>query len=248
MGKSHIYISFVILLLLVTGGCSETVEHTAPAVRDRDSLPMMVTYGVNAIFSDSGVQKYRVVAERWEVNTTVKRQMYRFSKGLFLSQFNDKFEVVLSFQADTAYYYNQERLWELRGRVRIVNEQGLRYIGEELFWDQNAKKYYSNKWSKVITPERILEGDRFISDERMTNYHVWNAKGEFQRQSMIPSDTTKRSTGSVGGSASSPMFEDNSNPYRIGESPTPQVPDTVKQQEGAVAPTEDKQQEENKAN
>ena len=35
--------------------CSEEVEHTAPAIHDRDSVSMMTSYGVNTLISDSGV-------------------------------------------------------------------------------------------------------------------------------------------------------------------------------------------------
>ncbi len=48
--------------------CSEEREHTAPAIHDRDSVPVMTTYGVNTLISDSGVIKYRIVTERWEIN------------------------------------------------------------------------------------------------------------------------------------------------------------------------------------
>lgn len=49
--------------------CEGQKEHTAPAVHDRDSASMMISYGVNTLISDSGVIKYRIVTERWEVNT-----------------------------------------------------------------------------------------------------------------------------------------------------------------------------------
>ena len=52
--------------------CDQPVEHTAGAISDRDSVPMMVSYGVNTLISDSGVIKYRIVTERWEVNQNKK--------------------------------------------------------------------------------------------------------------------------------------------------------------------------------
>ena len=49
--------------------CSDNVkEHTAPAIHDRDSVSMMTSYGVNTLISDSGIIKYRIVTERWDVN------------------------------------------------------------------------------------------------------------------------------------------------------------------------------------
>ena len=48
--------------------CDEAQEHTAAAIYDRDSVSMMVSYGVNTLISDSGVIKYKIVTERWDVN------------------------------------------------------------------------------------------------------------------------------------------------------------------------------------
>ena len=61
-------LSFVLAGVLAAG-CNQPKEHTAPAIHDRDSVPIMTTYGVNTLISDSGVIKYRIVTERWEVNT-----------------------------------------------------------------------------------------------------------------------------------------------------------------------------------
>jgi len=191
VARKTLYIFLTVVVLASIFSCNKKVEHTAPAIRERDSVPMMVSYGVNTIISDSGVQKYRIVAERWEVNTTVSRQMWRFAKGLFLSEFNDKLEIILLIQADTAYYYNKERLWELRGRVRVNNIEGLKFTSQQLFWDQNSHELYSNVWSKLITPERTLEGDRFRSDEKMNKYNVWNTKGSFERGDVMKTDTAK---------------------------------------------------------
>ena len=51
-----------------TACSSEVQEHTAPAIHDRDSVSMMTSYGVNTLISDSGIIKYRIVTERWDVN------------------------------------------------------------------------------------------------------------------------------------------------------------------------------------
>ena len=91
---------------------------------------MMTSYGVNTLISDSGVIKYRIVAERWDVNIVKNPSRWTFDKGLFLEQFDEKFHVESYIQCDTAYYYDQLRLWELRSRVRILTKSGIRFTGE----------------------------------------------------------------------------------------------------------------------
>ncbi len=168
--------------------CTEQKSHTAPAIRDRDSVSMMVTYGVNTLISDSGVIKYRIVSERWEVNTIKNPPRWIFEKGIFLQQYDKTFHIEGYIQADSAWYYDQQKLWELRGRVSIRNVNGLIFHSEELFWDGIRHEFYSYKFSRLVTPERTLEGTYFRSDEQMTHYEVSNSVGSFQTGDMEGSE------------------------------------------------------------
>lgn len=161
--------------------CEGQKEHTAPAVHDRDSASMMISYGVNTLISNSGVIKYRIVTERWEVNTVRNPSRWIFEKGLFFEQFDEKFHVQSYIQCDTAYYYDQKKLWELRSRVSILTKDGLRFTSQQLFWDQASHELYSNVPSRLVTPDRTLEGTYFRSDERMTRYFVSNSRGSFEK-------------------------------------------------------------------
>lgn len=179
VGNMHIIIICVLLALFVSA-CQETVEHTAPAIRDRDSASVMTSWGVNTLISDSGVIKYRIVTERWDVNAVKHPSRWTFDKGLFLEQFDEKFHIQAYIQCDTAYYYDQLHLWELRSRVRVRTKEGLRFTSEQLFWDESRHELYSYVFSRLVTPERTLQGSFFRSDERMTHYLVTNSRGSFQ--------------------------------------------------------------------
>ena len=110
-----------------------------------------------------------------------------------MEQFDEQFHVEGYIYADTAWYYEQQKLWELRGRVRIRNVNGLIFNSEELFWDGSKHEFYSYKFSRVITPERTLEGTYFRSDEHMAHYEVTNSVGSFQSEDM-ESDQNKSAT------------------------------------------------------
>ena len=171
----------MLCMMALLSACDETVEHTAPAVYDRDSASVMTSYGVNTLISDSGVMKYRIVSEKWEINTVKNPPRWTFDKGIFLEQFDEKFHVEAYIQSDTAFYYDSKKLWELRGRVRVRTRDGLRFSSEELFWDQNQHELYSHRFSHVITPEREMQGSYFKSDENFSHYTVTNSKGSFVR-------------------------------------------------------------------
>ncbi|WP_027455387.1 LPS export ABC transporter periplasmic protein LptC [Xylanibacter brevis] len=164
--------------------CNQAHEHVADAINPQDSASMMTSYGVNTLISDSGVIKYRIVTERWDVNTVKNPSRWEFMKGIFFEQFDELLHVQAYIQADTAWYYDQQRLWKLRGRVNIRNVNGVVYTSNELYWDGLRHEFYSTEFSRIVTPERTLEGSYFRSDENMSHYLVTNSKGSFLASDM----------------------------------------------------------------
>ena len=179
MNRKSVFIFLFSIIALLA--CTEEHEHTAPAIRDKDSVPSMVSYGVNTLISDSGVIKYRIVTERWEMNDKRNPPRWIFDKGVFLTQFDQTLHIQSYIQCDTAYYFDKNRIWELRGRVRILTKQGLRFSSEELYWDEQKHEIWSHKFSHLKTPERELQVNYFKSNENMTKYIVTNTKGSFEK-------------------------------------------------------------------
>lgn len=215
MYKIKYFIVIGVIVSWVLAACQNPVEHTAPAIHDRDSVAMMTSYGVNTLISDSGVIKYRIVTERWEVNTNRVPSRWIFDKGMLLEQFDEKFHINSYIQCDTAYYFDQERVWKLYGRVRILTKDGLRFTSEQLTWDENKHELSSHAFSKLVTPERTLQGSYFWSDERMTRYFVSNSKGSFE----------KGDFGGGGSSSSASSSDSTSAPMR--QPATPQRATTI---------------------
>ena len=172
----------LILMALATAlilSCGGETEHMAEAVSDSDSLPMMHSTGINTLISDSGVMRYRMVAEEWDIYSTPSRPAtWKFMKGLFMERFDEHFHIDLFVQADTAYLHEQ-RVWELRGRVVIRNIKNEVFHTEELFWDMTEHEMWSHQHMRITTPERELEGTEFRSNEQMTRYSVSNSAGAF---------------------------------------------------------------------
>jgi len=202
------------LLAIGCCSCTEPVEHTAPAIYERDSASVMTSYGVNTLISDSGVIKYKIVTERWDVNTIKNPSRWTFEKGVFFEQFDEKFHTEAYIQADTAWYYDQKKLWHLRGRVRIRNVNGLIYESQELYWDGLRHELYSNVFSKVTTPERSLQGTYFLSDERMTHYTVSNSKGSFTTEDMEKKDENPANAADTTQQQSEPILRPQTQKHR----------------------------------
>ena len=67
MKQSKLFIFYVIIascIISFWASCDKKRTNSAPAIYDRDSVPIMITYGVNTLISDSGIIKYRIIAEK----------------------------------------------------------------------------------------------------------------------------------------------------------------------------------------
>lgn len=157
--------------------CGSDAPPMGDALRERDSMAVMVTNGVSKLISDSGVVRYKIIAEEWRVYDRTNPQRQEFPKGIYLERLDNNFRVDLYIVADSAWCYDQN-LWELRGRVFINNfADGTTFSTEKLFWDMDRHELYSDVYMHIVTPERDVEGNWFRSNESMTRYYVKQTKG-----------------------------------------------------------------------
>ncbi len=168
------------MLMLLTCSiisCSQQHEHVAPAVNAQDSLPFMTSHGISNLISDSGIISYKIVAEDWDIYTE-PTQEWTFLKGLFLEKFDTTFHVEWHIQSDTAYCHNN-KIWELRGRVVVLNREGDLFKTEELFWDMDQHLMWNTMFMTITKPgtQQQLQGYNFRSNEEMTDYHIDNSAG-----------------------------------------------------------------------
>lgn len=193
MGKS-IRLLFVLACALssLLSACSDSAPPSAEAIRVRDSAAVMTTYGVSKLISDSGLIRYKVVAEEWRIYDRTNPPRHSFPKGLLLERFDQKFHIEMFVTADTAYWYNQN-LWELRGRVKVWNMDGTVFTSQLLYWDMKTHEFYSNVYSHLITPDREVEGTSFRSDEQMRHYVINNSRAVFP----IPSEANDETADSI---------------------------------------------------
>ena len=169
----------VMVMLLLFSSCSGRKKEMGAAITERDSLPVMDTKGVTTLISDSGITRYRVNTAEWLIYDRKKPPYWAFEKGVYMEQFDSIFNVEASIKADTAYYYDKERLWKLIGNVDIQNRKGERFNTELLYWNEATQKVYSDKFIRIQQPDRIITGHGFDSNQQMTIYTIRNIEGIF---------------------------------------------------------------------
>ena len=163
------------------------------AITNRDSVPIMTTREVSTYISDSGVVRYKIITDEWKVFDRLDPSRWTFEQGIYLEKFDNELTIEATIIADTAYYYDKLELWELRGDVHIENEQDEQFDTQLLFWDQKAKRVYSDQYIRIRQQKRIITGFGFTSNQDFTNYVIKQTQGVFpiKEEQVTPADTVE---------------------------------------------------------
>ncbi|WP_237038199.1 LPS export ABC transporter periplasmic protein LptC [Phocaeicola faecalis] len=181
------------VMFVLFPACSGDNKNLAEAITERDSLPTMRTLGVTTLISDSGITRYKIITEEWEIYDKKNPPYWAFEKGVYLEKFDSLFHIDASIKADTAYYYEKKKLWELRSNVHIRNLQGDKFDTQLLFWDEAKEQIYSDKPIHIEQADKsIINGQYgFKSNQQLTEYEIYNSGGEFVVEDTAPADSTK---------------------------------------------------------
>lgn len=188
-----------IVMLFLLPSCSNKKQPTTDAITNRDSTAIMVTRDVSTYISDSGVVRYKIITDEWKVFDRLDPSMWSFEEGIYLEKFDNDLSIEATILADTAYYYDKQELWELRGNVHIENEQDEQFDTQLLFWNQQTKRVYSDQYIRIRQQKRIITGVGFTSNQEFTNYTIKQTQGIFpiKEENQAANDSTVVATDTI---------------------------------------------------
>lgn len=163
------------------------------AIDDRTAMPVLDAKQVTTLISDSGVTRFRITAQEWQVYDKADPAHWEFPQGIFLEQFNSLLEVSSTLRSDYAYYNEKAEIWHLTGNVYATNANGEEFETPELFWNQKTERVYSDSTIVITQPpgqaaidangERakgtVIKGVGFESNQEMTKYTIRRPTGIF---------------------------------------------------------------------
>lgn len=168
------------IALLVFVSCSRSSKQYTDAVTNRDSVPGLTTFDIETLISDSGVVRYRILADRWDVYDQLTPPKWAFEEGVYLEKFTDSLTINATVRADTAYYYDQSKLWELYGHVHIENLEGEIFDTDTLFWNQDTERVWSEAYIRIEKANgTVVTGYGFTSNQQFTDYRIRRTQGIF---------------------------------------------------------------------
>ncbi len=168
----------VVILATMLFSCGNKTE----AIKDlpvRDTMPIEEARDVTMYYSDSGMIEAKMTAplmRRYEdIN---RRSVLKLPEGLKVVFYDSLQNPETTMTAKYGERFDELQRIEVKYDVVVLTTDSKELHSNHLIWDEKMHKIYSNVFVKIITPDKIIWGDGFESDERFEQYHIIRPKGE----------------------------------------------------------------------
>lgn len=163
----------MVAVVLLLASCKEKDENLVPFSYDPEMVPSLVTNEGSTLVSDSGITRYKLVYDAWMVFDKAQKPYWFFPEGLYVEQFTPDFDIESVVEADTVWYYVDQKLARLKKNVHVENLRGDVFDSDELFWDRENARVYSDAYIEVQQGDARLSGYGFESNQQMTDFRIF---------------------------------------------------------------------------
>lgn len=170
---------FIGLLSICLTACYEEKKEI---VKKLYNGPLSEIYGVNMVYSDSARLVVRMSTES-QLTMPNEDKVYPNEVRVF---FFDKLgNNSTTLRSDSARYIRIRNVYHIMGRVLINNQIKHETLAtDELYWNPDTKRIYTDKPVDVKTPENILHGIGMDSNQDFTEYTIRKVTGTVKVNSL----------------------------------------------------------------
>jgi LPS export ABC transporter protein LptC len=169
----------LLFVFTVVACTTEDKPEKIGAVANRAAMPRLHETDITTIISDSGITRYRMTTPCWDIYDKASQPHWEFPQGIYFEQFDKNLKIITNIHSQYARYYENEKLWDLRGKVKMTNVQGQLFETEQILWNQLQERFYSDSLIKITEATRIIKGIGFESNQAMTHYTIRKIQGIF---------------------------------------------------------------------
>lgn len=170
---------FVLVGIITLFACGSGDLKKAKKITLQEEIQVDSTKGAEIVYSDSAKVKAKLKAPLLLYFKT-KDPYYEMPKGIDVVFYDEQLKPTSTVIADYAIRRENQKTVELRNNVVAKNSEGKTFKSDELFWDENTKKFHSNKVVTIITDQATISGTSFWALEDFSYYEIKQGAGPIQ--------------------------------------------------------------------
>jgi LPS export ABC transporter protein LptC len=167
-----IIISASVLVIFFLSSCERKIDTIKKA--EVLSLPSITVKNDTTVFTDSGKVQLIMTFAIMESYNNADPPYSEFRSGIKVLFYDGHDEPVGTVYGKYAKYIEKKKLWELKDSVVVVNETNDKLETEQLFWDQEKDRIYTDRFIKITNEDQTVMGTGFESDHRLTRRKIKN--------------------------------------------------------------------------
>lgn len=179
MQHKFVFSVFRIICLVAVVLCFSSCENnldTVNLITAKDKTPLGSEENATIVYTDSAKAKFKLTAPL--IESYGGTDPYQVApNGILVDFYDDSNRVNGYISANYAIRHEKTNIMEADNNVVVLNKKGEKLNTEQLFWDENKHRIYTNKYVQITTATEIIYGDGLESNEDFTRYTITNIRG-----------------------------------------------------------------------
>lgn len=156
-------------------------EKKQPVAESPNLETLMTEYSENMsiAMSENGLKSYYFETPLIEGYAMARDPYREFRKGIKITMYegDDMENITATLVANYAIFYENRKLWEAKGDVKVTQPGGRSLTTTQLFWNQATHTIYSNVDCIIRDEDQTIYCEGFESDEEMKEWTYRKVKG-----------------------------------------------------------------------
>ena len=141
--------------------------------------PIEQIEGAELLHTENGKIKVRIVANKIERFQYQQPELF-FSENIEVYFYNSSFDLQSTLKANNASIDEDKKIMLAQNNVVLTSSRDEKKLEtEELVWDENNNKIYTDKKVRITTGKEIFYGEGFTSNSDFSQYSITKIHGTF---------------------------------------------------------------------
>jgi len=132
---------------------------------------------VTILYSENGYTKAKLFAHSFYQKKEITPPFVEMKDGLRVDFYDEQSAVTSTLTAKYGRYYESKGNVLVKDSVVVKNAKQETLETEELIWNENLGKFFSDKPVKVSTATQVIYGDGLEANQDFSTYKITNVKG-----------------------------------------------------------------------
>ncbi len=170
------HLRWCVAIGLLTASC-QGLEEAAPQKPVLYTGPIVESTQVVTLFSDSARLKFKL---RAPLEQKYEQGDMWYRRGVLLTFYDRAGRVQNTLRGNVGHFDKKKNLYHVRGHVQVESAiKKQRLDSEELFYDQNKERIYTDRFVRIETESEVLTGTGLTANQDFSRYTILHPSGTF---------------------------------------------------------------------